>query len=90
MNTDDHTLLGIKWREDSFIDTALPFGMRSVPEIFSAFADGLSRVFGPKVLRGSYTTLTSLGIRMARWGGVEVNFLLHLCVGTSYSVRYTE
>ena len=44
VHADDHPLLGIKWRESTFIDTALPFGLRSAPKIFSAFADALAWV----------------------------------------------
>ena len=44
VHADDHPLLGIQWHEDTFIDTALPFGLRSAPKIFSAFADALAWV----------------------------------------------
>ena len=44
VHPDDHTLLGIKWNQDTFVDTALPFGLRSAPKIFSAFADALAWV----------------------------------------------
>jgi len=37
----DRPLLGMHWRESVYIDTALPFGLRSAPKIFSALADGL-------------------------------------------------
>jgi len=37
-------LLGIQWRDDIFIDTALPFGLRSAPKIFTAFSDALAWV----------------------------------------------
>ena len=42
VRADDHPLLGINWRGDTLIDTALPFGLRSAPKIFSAFADALA------------------------------------------------
>ena len=38
IHPDDHPLLGISWCNAIFIDTALPFGLRSAPKIFSAFA----------------------------------------------------
>ena len=44
VHPDDHPLLAIKWDQDIIIDTALPFGLRSVPKIFSAFADALAWV----------------------------------------------
>ena len=44
VHPDDHPLLGIKSGQDTFVDTALPFGLRSAPKIFSAFADALAWV----------------------------------------------
>ncbi len=35
----DRRLLGMVWEDNLFIDTALPFGLRSAPKIFSAVAD---------------------------------------------------
>ena len=35
----DRPLLGMKWREQYYVDTALPFGLRSAPYIFTAIAD---------------------------------------------------
>ena len=38
----DQHLLGLEWRGMVFCDQALPFGLRSVPIIFTAVADGLA------------------------------------------------
>ena len=38
---DDRPLLGMKWRGRLYIDLALPFGLRSVPKIFTAIADAM-------------------------------------------------
>ena len=35
----DCHLLGIRWRDRTYVDRALPFGLRSAPKIFSALAD---------------------------------------------------
>lgn len=35
----DHHLLAITWEGETYIDRALPFGLRSAPKIFSAVAD---------------------------------------------------
>ena len=35
-------LLGIEWAGVTYIDKALPFGLRSAPKIFSAIADALT------------------------------------------------
>ena len=37
----DRLLLGMQWRDGLYIDTALPFGLRSAPKIFNAVAEGL-------------------------------------------------
>ena len=35
----DYSLLGINWNRGTYIDRALPFGLRSAPKIFNAVAD---------------------------------------------------
>ena len=42
VHKEDQSLLGIAWKETAYIDTALPFGLRSAPLIFTAVADGLA------------------------------------------------
>ena len=37
----DRLLLGIRWQGEVYVDTALPFGLRSAPKIFTAVADAL-------------------------------------------------
>ena len=37
----DQSLLGMVWEDSLYIDTVLPFGLRSAPKIFTALADGL-------------------------------------------------
>ena len=39
VHPEDHTLLGMKWQVRAFADKVLPFGLRSAPIIFTAFAD---------------------------------------------------
>ena len=41
VHPEDRPLLGVMWENTIFIDTALPFGLRSAPKIFSAVADGV-------------------------------------------------
>ena len=38
---EDRLLLGIAWREQVYVDSVLPFGLRSAPKIFNAVADAL-------------------------------------------------
>ena len=39
VHPDNHWLLGMQWDGMLFIDTALPFGLRSAPKIFTAVTD---------------------------------------------------
>ena len=41
VHIDDRLLLGMSFQGKVYIDTALPFGMRSAPKIFNALADAL-------------------------------------------------
>ena len=41
VHPEDRLLLGMKWREQLFIDTTLPFGLRSAPKIFNCLADSI-------------------------------------------------
>ena len=45
VHPEDRPLLGMAWREKVYIDTALPFGLRSAPKIFTAVADALQWIF---------------------------------------------
>ena len=44
----DRQLLGISWHGSLFVDTKLPFGLRSAPKIFNALADALEWCFRQK------------------------------------------
>ena len=44
VHTRDRDLLGIEWHGACYVDGALPFGLRSVPKIFTAVADALQWV----------------------------------------------
>ena len=41
VHPDDRPLLAMRWKEGLYVDTVLPFGLRSAPKIFSAVADAL-------------------------------------------------
>ena len=41
VHSEDRLLLEMRWKGKLFIDTALPFRLRSAPKIFTAVADGL-------------------------------------------------
>ena len=42
VHPDDTHLLGIEWEGTTYLDRALPFGLRSAPKLFTAVADGYS------------------------------------------------
>ena len=44
VHPEDRHLLGMAWRGQRYIDTTLPFGLRSAPKIFTAVADALEWV----------------------------------------------
>ena len=48
VHPDDHWLLGMEWRGQLFVDTALPFGLRSAPAIFNAVAEVLAHMIRQK------------------------------------------
>ena len=44
VHPEDRLLLGMKWREQLFIDTTLPFDLCSAPKIFNCLADSIERM----------------------------------------------
>ena len=42
VHPEDQPLLGIEWKGETFMDLALPFGLRLAPKIFTAIADRLA------------------------------------------------
>ena len=46
VHPDDRPLLGMRWSKGVYVDTALPFGLRSAPKLFNAVADALAWIFG--------------------------------------------
>ena len=41
VHPDDRWLLGMLWEDGLFVDTVLPFGLRSAPKIFTTVADAI-------------------------------------------------
>ena len=48
VHPDDRHLLGLRWGNDTFVDTVLPFGLRSAPILFSAVAEALAYIIHQK------------------------------------------
>ena len=45
VHPDDRHLLGMSWKGEIYVDTTLPFGLRSAPKIFTDLADAIEWVF---------------------------------------------
>ena len=56
---DDEVLLGVQWKGQIYVDSALPFGLHSAPKIFTALADTLLWAFQKEGLYTPSTTLTA-------------------------------
>ena len=54
VNPEDHMLLGMQWKGKTFLDTRLPFGLRSAPIIFTALADALEWIVKQQGVRYLY------------------------------------
>lgn len=48
VHPNDRLLLGMKWAGGTYVDTTLPFGLRSAPLIFSAVADAMAWIMQQK------------------------------------------
>ena len=46
MHADDRLLLGIRWREKTYIDSTLPFGLRSAPPPPPKYAVDIGAAWG--------------------------------------------
>ena len=46
VHPNDRHLLGMRWRGGLYINTAIPFGLRSAPKIFNAVADAIQWISG--------------------------------------------
>ena len=54
VHPDDRSLLGMRWQGQTYIDTTLPFGLRSAPLVFSAVADALESVVRARGVRNIF------------------------------------
>ena len=51
VHPDDRHLLGMVWKGSIYVDTTLPFGLRSAPKIFNSVADALEWVMRARGVR---------------------------------------
>ena len=52
VHPDDRPMLGMMWGERVYVDTVLPFGLRSAPKIFSSLSDCLEWIIIRKGVSG--------------------------------------
>ena len=96
MHADDRLLLGIRWREKTYIDSTLPFGLRSAPppppKVFNAVADPMQWILEQHGVKPMLHCLDDFLIIGARECKQTLETALGLCrrLGIPLSVHKTE
>ena len=54
--------LGMRWKDQIFVDGMLPFGLRSVPKIFNAVADALEWIVGQEGIENIFHYLDDFAV----------------------------
>ena len=91
----DRLLLGMRWKEELYVNTALPFGLRSAPKIFNAVADGLQWILGRNRVENCLHYLDDfliLGSGGSNDCGVALQRALQICayLGVPIAQKKTE
>lgn len=81
VHQEDRWLLGMEWNQTKYMDTTLPFGLRSAPKIFSAVADALEWAFREAGVTFSLHFLDDY-LTMGKGGTGECARNLYLMKGT--------
>lgn len=95
VHPEDRPLLGMKWKGQIYVDTVLPFGLRSAPKIFSAVADALEFIFkskGVKRTRHYLDDFILFGAPKSAECQAALDLALRLCqfLGVPIAVHKTE
>ena len=77
----DRLLLAMKWRGKTFIDKALPFGLRSAPLIFTAIADALQFMMEARGVNPVLHYLDDF-VTLGEPGSKQCNTNLHIMLQT--------
>ena len=78
----DRYLLGMQWKGQYYIDSALPFGLRSAPKIFNALADAVQWVMLEAGVSDLWHYLDDyITVGVADSGGCQFNLdmMRHIC-----------
>ena len=92
MHTSDRLLLGMRWREKTYIDSALPFGLRSAPKVLNAVADAMQWILeqhGVKPMLHYLDDFLVIGTRECKQA-LETALGLFRRLGIPISVHKTE
>ena len=87
VHPEDRWLLGMRWKDEVYIDMVLPFGLRSAPKVFNAIADALEWIMWRKGIDHSLHYLDDfLFIGKPQSGECEVALQVALSVCTELGV----
>ena len=82
VHPEDQLLLGIRWQGEVYIDTRLPFGLRSAPIIFTALADALEWIVkqqGARILLHYLVDFITIGLPHSPVCGANMQQLCDTC-----------
>ena len=90
----DRPLFGMMWKGELFVDSSLPFGLRSAPKIFTALADALQWILTEQGIEGLHylDDFLVVGRAGSHECGRSLHRALHLCgeVGLPIASHKTE
>lgn len=90
VHPDDRWMLGMEWNGQLFVDTALPFGLRSAPMIFNAVAEALAYLIRRKGVKGLDHYLDDFSIvgdPKSTECSHHLTIALETCVQTGFTVK---
>ena len=93
VHPDDRPMLGMMWGERVYVDTVLPFGLRSAPKIFSSLSDCLEWILIRKGVSGVMDYLDDfLTMGMAGTDQCKLNLELMLttCKSLGFPIKYQK
>lgn len=85
----DQLKLAIRWNGRVLIDTALPFGLRSAPKLFSALTDGLMWILYSRGVEWGLHYLNDfllLGLASTSQCQISLHTTLHTCTQLGFTV----
>ena len=87
VHPEDRPLLGMMWERSLFVDSALPFGLRSAPKIFSALADALEWLIRYEGVESVMHYLDDYLLVARTWEGCQDALQKLLCIFERLKVR---